>query len=59
MPRSRADFLDYIAPLGLGDRNGVPAPELILARSEWRKVTDRLELTSPSCAPESGVTGRS
>ncbi len=47
MPRSRADFPDYIARLGLGDRNGVPAPELILARSEGRKVTDQLELTSP------------
>jgi hypothetical protein len=47
MPRSRPDFLEHIARLGLGDTNDLPAPELILARSEARKVTDHLEVTAP------------
>jgi hypothetical protein len=47
MPRSRPDFLEHIARLGLGHDVDLPAPELILARSEGRKVTDHLEITAP------------
>jgi hypothetical protein len=46
MPRSRPDFREHIARLGLGHDVDLLAPELILARSEGRKVTDHLEITA-------------
>lgn len=47
MPRSRPDFLEHLSRLGFVDANGTPTPELILGRSEARKVTDHLEVTAP------------
>jgi hypothetical protein len=47
MPRTRLDFPEHIARLGLGEGGTLPAPELVLARSEARKVTDHLEITAP------------
>jgi len=48
MPRSRPDFLDHLQRLGLPvAAPNIPEPELILARSEARKVTDKLEITAP------------
>jgi hypothetical protein len=47
MPKRRPDFAEYIEHLGLAGSAEPPAPELILARSEGRKVTDHIEVTAP------------
>jgi hypothetical protein len=46
IPSNRADFTEHLTRLGLGERDP-PAPEVVLARSEARKVTDHLEITAP------------
>ncbi len=44
MSSRRPDFAEHVARL---DLHGVPSPELLLVRSEARKVTDKLEVTAP------------
>jgi len=57
MPRSRPDFTGHLERLGLSSSaDHLPAPELILARSEARKVTDKLEIAAP---PEFDAATRS
>jgi hypothetical protein len=55
IPANRADFAEHLTRLGLGEHDNPPAPEVVLARSGARKVTDRLEITAP---PEFDATQR-
>lgn len=48
MRRSRPDFVDHVTRLGLGNLGDALPPELILARSEGRKVTDHIEIAAPA-----------